>query len=130
MDAHGVPLLLLGTILDITERIQLFAEQAARANAEAARNRVAFLTSASARLALSLDYEETLKTVAEVTLPAPAYACNVISNTDGPTRVASAEGIDTAHLERPMKSCGEFRTGLSGSSQRGVHTVWRYRGAC
>src|SRR5579859_7677279 len=75
-DTSGAPLVLFGTILDVTERkraesarTQLLAEQAARAEAEAAQRRLAFLAAASARLALSLDYDETLRTVAQLAVP-------------------------------------------------------------
>jgi signal transduction histidine kinase len=110
-DVSGSPETLFGTMLDITERkraeserIQLLAEQAARAEAEAARNRVAFLATASARLAVSLDYEQTLRTVAELTIPTLADACtvDVVGDTGALSRVAeaTAEDVNTAELAR------------------------------
>lgn len=119
MDESGVPRMLFGTLLDITERkraesarIQLLAEQAARAEAEASRNRVAFLASASARLAASLDYQQTLRTVAELTIPMLADACTVdtVDDAGARTRVAeaSAEGVESAELARfwsPETAC-------------------------
>src|SRR5207237_7351233 len=73
-----------GTMLDITERkradaerMQLLTEQAARVQAEAAEQRVAFLAEASTRLASSLDYELTLRNVAELAVPTLADACIV-----------------------------------------------------
>ena len=109
-DASGAPQVLFGTILDVTERkraeserAQLVAEQAARAEAEAAQTRLAFLARASARLALSLDYEQTMRTVAELAVPTLADACTVDMRleTGELARVAevSAEGVDSADLQ-------------------------------
>ncbi len=83
-DASGLPVRLFGTLLDITERkraeaerLQLQGEQSARAQAEAAQARFAFLAEASTRLASSLDYELTLRNVAELLVPTLADACTV-----------------------------------------------------
>ena len=53
------------------------AADAAREAAEAAERRVAFLADASARLASSLDAESTLRTIAELAVPALADWCFV-----------------------------------------------------
>jgi K+-sensing histidine kinase KdpD len=53
------------------------AERAARAGAEEARRRLAFLAEASAVLGSSLDYERTLQSVAELALPHIADGCVV-----------------------------------------------------
>jgi PAS domain S-box-containing protein len=65
---------LLGTFAAIvsatlSDRRRFTQEQAARAEAEAAQHRLAFLAEASALLAASLEYETTLKSVAELAVP-------------------------------------------------------------
>ncbi|HXG08276.1 MAG TPA: MASE1 domain-containing protein [Gemmataceae bacterium] len=60
------------------QREELLArEQAARADAEAARRRLAFLAEASAILAASLDYPTTLASVARLVVPSLADWCAV-----------------------------------------------------
>jgi PAS domain S-box-containing protein len=75
-DAEGKPQFAIGMGMDITERkqaeaerLQLLREQAARAEAEAAQERLGFLAEASARLASSLDYGTTLQQVAQAVVP-------------------------------------------------------------
>jgi signal transduction histidine kinase len=60
------------------ERARLYeAEQRARAEAEAAEQRLSFLAGASAVLASSLDYEQTLQSVSELAIPHIADGCVV-----------------------------------------------------
>jgi PAS domain S-box-containing protein len=59
------------------ERAQLVREQMARADAEAAERRSAFLAEASRLLAVSLDYPTTLVKVARLAVPALADWCVV-----------------------------------------------------
>jgi signal transduction histidine kinase len=59
------------------ERLQLVREQSARAEAEAAQRRLAFLAEASQILAGSLDYETTLQSVADLVVPGLADCCFV-----------------------------------------------------
>jgi PAS domain S-box-containing protein len=60
------------------ERLQLLAaEQAARAEAEAAERRLAFLAEASAQLSMSLDYTKTLSSVAHLALAKLADYCAI-----------------------------------------------------
>ncbi|MCW5313301.1 AAA family ATPase [Nostoc sp. KVJ3] len=73
-----------GVVLDITdrkqaeaERIQLIQEQTARLEAEADRQRAAFLAQVSATLASSFDYERTLASVANLVVPYFADWCSV-----------------------------------------------------
>lgn len=75
-DAEGQPQFAIGMGQDITERkqaeaerLQLLREQAARAEAEAAQERLGFLAEVSARLSSSLDYSTTLKQVAQAVVP-------------------------------------------------------------
>jgi signal transduction histidine kinase/PleD family two-component response regulator len=57
------------------ERAKYLQEQAARAEAEAARQRLAFLAEASAVLAGSLAYEETFRNLAQLVVPKLADFC-------------------------------------------------------
>ncbi|WP_442940399.1 ATP-binding protein [Nostoc sp.] len=59
------------------ERIQLIQEQTARLEAEADRQRAAFLAQVSATLASSLDYKSTLVSVANLAVPYFADWCSV-----------------------------------------------------
>ena len=81
-DAEARPLKVVGTALDVTERkraeaerVKLSATEAARTQAEAERQRMAFLADASRVLASSLDYETTLRNVTEVAVPGLADVC-------------------------------------------------------
>jgi PAS domain S-box-containing protein len=63
------------------------AEQRAREDAETAERRMAFLANASAVLASSLDYETTLRTVADLAVPFVADWCSVdVVQKDGAIR--------------------------------------------
>ena len=80
------------------ERARLFeAERAARQLAEAAERRVAFLAEASGRLAASLDLEATLRTVAELAVPALADWCFIALLERGRVRP-----VVVAHVNREM----------------------------
>ncbi|HEX5501919.1 MAG TPA: ATP-binding protein, partial [Thermomicrobiales bacterium] len=82
------------------ERADLLArERAARAEAEAAQGRLAFLAEASALLAASLDYRTTLENVARLAVPHLADWCVIdIVEEDGRiTPLATAHG-DPARL--------------------------------
>jgi len=75
------------------EMTQLLArEQAARAAAEEARQRLAFLAEASRELASSLDYKTTLATVARLAVPALADWCavDVVDEAGATVRLATA----------------------------------------
>ena len=61
------------------EREKLIREQAARAEAEAGQERLAFLADASNVLASSLDYDETLRNLAELVVPRVADFCIVLA---------------------------------------------------
>src|SRR5436190_10116619 len=65
------------------EREKLIREQAARAEAEAGQERLAFLADASNVLAGSLDYEETLRNLAALVVPRIADFCMVLAAEEG-----------------------------------------------
>src|SRR5207248_8823590 len=69
--------------------------QSARAEAEAAQRRLAFLAEASQLLAVSLDYERTLQDVANLVVPARADCCFVdIREADGSVRRIASAAIE------------------------------------
>lgn len=83
-DEAGKPQFVQGFWVNITERkqaeeerVQFIREQAARAEAEAAQQRFAFLAHASKELSSSLDYEATLRRVAQLAVPKLADICTV-----------------------------------------------------
>ena len=77
--------------------MQLSAEQSARAQAEAAQARSAFLAEASTRLASSLDFELTLRNVAELAVPTLADACTLdILLDSGDVRRVAATHLEAA----------------------------------
>ncbi|MBI4496774.1 MAG: PAS domain S-box protein, partial [Chloroflexi bacterium] len=105
VDEHGNFRGYRGVDRDITERKQveetlahlLVREQAARVEAEAAQQRLAFLTEASTLLADSLDYETTLQNVARLAVPHLADWCTVhIAEDDGALRRVAVVHADPA----------------------------------
>jgi PAS domain S-box-containing protein len=111
-DADGLPLKLVGTALDVTERkraeaerVQLSVMQAARTEAEAARQRVAFLAEASRVLASSLDYATTLQNVTAIAVPTLADACQLdLVGADGqPAQVAQTTRQEWAPIAAPTR---------------------------
>ncbi|WNZ27727.1 PAS domain S-box protein [Leptolyngbya sp. NK1-12] len=103
---HSMPFAVVASFFDITERkqaeavrlrlaeeqAQLMREQAARLEAEAEQRRASFLAEVSTVLASSLDYEQTLQSVAQLAVPYFADWCSVdLLNDDGTiSRVAVA----------------------------------------
>ena len=74
----GEPRRMVGTAQDITDRLQIEREVAARVAAEAAAARWQFLADAGVALAsTSLDYERTLREVASLAVPRVADWCAV-----------------------------------------------------
>ena len=96
----------VGTLQDITgrkageeERAQLIREQAARAEAESARRRAAFLAEVGATLASSLDDRATLTSVARLAVPEVAdWAVVLVVNDAGVPEPVAAEHADPARL--------------------------------
>jgi len=83
-DAQGEMIHVITALSDITdrkqteeERIQLVQEQAARALAENSQQQSAFLAEVSAVLSSSLEYEQTLQSVANLAVPYVADWCSV-----------------------------------------------------
>ena len=83
------------------ERAQLLTrERAARAEAEAAQRRLAFLAEASALLAASLDYAATLASVAQLAVPSLADWCTVhIVEDDGVIHPLAVAHADSSKVE-------------------------------
>ncbi|OUL32169.1 PAS domain S-box protein [Nostoc sp. 106C] len=83
-NAEGEIVSVITAFSDITERkqaeekrVELVREQVARAAAEAAQQQSAFLAEVSAVLATSLEYEQTLQSVADLAVPYFADWCSV-----------------------------------------------------
>ncbi|MEG4072188.1 PAS domain S-box protein [Microcoleus sp. Pol14C2] len=83
-DAEGQIINIIAAFSDITERkqtederVQLVQEQAARAVAENSQQQSAFLAQVSAVLSSSLEYEQTLQSVAKLAVPYFADWCSV-----------------------------------------------------
>ncbi|MFL5542918.1 MAG: PAS domain S-box protein, partial [Longimicrobiaceae bacterium] len=74
--------------------------RAATARAEEAARRIAVLAEASSRLAASLDYRETVRTVAQLAVPELADWCFVeVKEGDGPIRLLAAGHRDPEMVE-------------------------------
>jgi len=85
------------------EREKLIREQAARAEAEARQERLAFLADASNVLAGSLDYDETLRSLAQLVVPRVADFCVVLAEDEGRMRqvaVAHCDPVDDPTMRR------------------------------
>lgn len=92
--------LFTGYLRDITERVRgeeerhelLAREREARAAAEAAQDKLAFLAAASSQMASSLDYRETLQNLVDLAVPRMADWCfvDVLQEDDAHVRVALA----------------------------------------
>ncbi|MBD2006313.1 MULTISPECIES: hybrid sensor histidine kinase/response regulator [Cyanophyceae] len=84
LDEEGQIINVIAALSDITERkqteeerVQLVQEQAARAVAENSQQKSAFLAEVSAVLSSSLEYEQTLQSVAKLAVPYFADWCSV-----------------------------------------------------
>jgi signal transduction histidine kinase len=104
-DAEG-SVRVVGTIQDITgrkaaeeERAQLIRAQAARAEAESARRRAAFLAEVGATLASSLDDRATLASIARLAVPEVADWCLVVIVNDDVPEPVAAQHADPARLD-------------------------------
>ena len=109
LDENGIAKYALVVARDIselklaeTERIQLVYEQAARAEAESGRLRLDFLCQASGILTSSLDYEKTLKSVADLSVPYVADWCCIDLLEEG----GNIRRLAIAHLDRAKEKLG------------------------
>ncbi|TMA58232.1 MAG: PAS domain S-box protein [Deltaproteobacteria bacterium] len=100
-DPAGNVVGVIGIARDITERSELLArEQAARAAAEAAERRAAFLAEGERLLASSLDLDTTLSTLARLAVPELADWCSVdVLETDGSVRRIAVAHADPSRAE-------------------------------
>ncbi|HEX4641349.1 MAG TPA: response regulator [Chthoniobacterales bacterium] len=105
------------------EREKLIFEQAARAEAEARQERLAFLADASNVLAGSLDYEETFRNLAALVVPRVADFCVVLAaEEDGAMRhVAVAHGDSTT--EPALQKLAEEFPPSAAAQKSGAHVL-------
>ncbi len=131
------PPVFCGFARDITDRKRseeeraglLERQQRARAAAEAAEARSAFLAEASAALASSLDYRTTLASVAQLLVPriadgsavdmldAKGRLSRVATSHSDPSRAASAQEIATRYPAEPGAPYGVGRVVATGEAQ-------------
>ncbi|MEO8333454.1 MAG: ATP-binding protein [bacterium] len=99
-DERGEPARMVGTAQDITERVALERETAARLAAESARDRAEFLAQVSDALARNpVDYEGTLREVASLAVPRAADWCAVdLLERDGSMRRVAVNHSDPAMI--------------------------------
>ena len=91
------------------EREKLIREQAARAEAEARQERLAFLADASNVLGSSLDYEETFRNLAALVVPRVADFCVVLAaEEDGAMHHVAVAHRDSAEEPALQKLAEEF----------------------
>jgi signal transduction histidine kinase len=98
----------------------LVREQAARAVAESAQERLSFLAEVSAALAQSLEYHDTLQQVARLAVPVLADWCSVnIVEADGAIRRLAVAHVDPGKEHLVEQLVDQFpldATGLTGMS--------------
>jgi PAS domain S-box-containing protein len=135
-DGNRVPIILAATmlqanpyqavcfVLDTTERKRaeverirlLEQEQAAREEAETAREQLAFLLRASGLLSASLDYEQTLSQVATLVVPRLAdWASIQVLEEDGTLRSLAIAHVDPAKVEMAEELQRRYPTDMSAS---------------
>ena len=107
------------------ERARLMEEQSARAQAEAAERRAAFLAQASATLSASLDYDSTLKSVADLAVPHLADWCAVcVLDAEGEVRLVAAAHQDPSKVPLAWDESRRYLLRLSAPHGPGrvIHT--------
>jgi signal transduction histidine kinase/DNA-binding response OmpR family regulator len=105
------------------EREKLIREQAARAEAEAGQERLAFLADAGNVLAGSLDYEETFRNLADLVVPRVADFCVILAVDEGGQmrRVAVAHR-DPAEEPAMQRLADEFSPSAT-AEKGGAHVL-------
>ena len=119
-------------IRDISERKRgeaevarlLASEREARQSAEAASARIQFLSEGTARLAGSLDFQATLRLLAEVFVPALADWCVIHLPADGTLRQAAIAAAD-GELEAALRELAAEYTAVNLNAPYGVGHVLR-----
>ncbi len=105
------------------EREKLILEQAARAEAEARQERLAFLADASNVLASSLDYDETLRSLATLIVPRVADFCVVhAADEEGRMSQVAVAHRDPANDPAMQKLIAEFPSS-SAAQKGGAHVL-------
>jgi signal transduction histidine kinase/DNA-binding response OmpR family regulator len=105
------------------EREKLIREQAARAEAETRQERFAFLADASNVLAGSLDYDETLRNLAELVVPRVADFCIVTAaEEDGSMRQVAVAHRDPAEEPTMRRLADEFASSAV-AEKGGAHVL-------
>jgi signal transduction histidine kinase len=131
-DANGKPARMVGTAQDITHRVDLERETAARHSAERGRERAEFLAQVGNTLAaITTDYEATLKQVAKLAVPSAADWCAVdLLEPDGSLRRVAVHHSNPALLdlvaelaerypEDRSSPYGAYEVSRTGVAQRG-----------
>ncbi|CAA9519643.1 MAG: Serine phosphatase RsbU, regulator of sigma subunit [uncultured Rubrobacteraceae bacterium] len=117
-EASGEPRYFIAVVEDISERkrieeerdLLLVREQLARAEAVAARRRLALLAAAGPMLSASLDYEDTLRRATRLLVPDLADWCLIdIAEEDGRVNQLAAAHADP-EKEELLPRLGEHRT--------------------
>jgi PAS domain S-box-containing protein len=103
------------------ERARLYElERGAREEAEASRERMAFLARASHELATSLDYVKTLANVARLMVPRMADWCGIdVLNDDGTLEQVAVAHIDPAKVEMARELRKRYPPDLDASPGMG-----------
>ncbi len=128
-DASGKPVGMTGVCADVTarrtqeeERTRLLAqEQAARADAEGARGRLAFLAEASVLLSSSLDQATILRQLARLTVPRLADWASVYTvERDGTVQRVEIAHSDPVLEDRVRSMTNRYPPDMSGPQTEGM----------
>jgi signal transduction histidine kinase/ActR/RegA family two-component response regulator len=124
-DQRGLMLAIANQCAQALDRARLYeAERAAHAELEAAQNRSSFLLEASAILASSPEYEDTLSRVARLAVPRVADSCTIDLASDEGTSVA-VEIADSDPARREITCELRRRFPVMPNAEHGVGAVIR-----